>query len=62
MIYPDLSIKLIDFGYGLVLQKFQKMLFRYCGTPLYMAPEMIRKKGYLGISFSIIFNSSRIFG
>jgi len=43
MINSDGNIKLIDFGFA----KFaQKKSFTLCGTPNYMAPEIIEKKGH----------------
>ena len=50
MIKSDLSIKLIDFGYGILNEK-SKFLDRYCGTPYYMPPEMIEGISYKGIEF-----------
>ena len=48
MIKSNLTIKLIDFGYGNILKDpFQKFK-RYCGTPYYMPPEMIKKIYYDG--------------
>jgi serine/threonine protein kinase len=48
MIHKDHSVKLIDFGYGQVILRFPKLLNRYCGTPYYMPPEMIKKIPYDG--------------
>ena len=48
MISKNLSIRLIDFGYGTVLGHSNQKLFKYCGTPYYMPPEIILKKGYDG--------------
>ncbi len=39
------SIKLIDFGFAVFSTKPLKL---YCGTPAYMAPEIIAKKEYKG--------------
>lgn len=48
MVGPRQATKLIDFGYGKVVSKFDNALYRFCGTPYYIAPEMIRKKPYDG--------------
>lgn len=39
------QIKLIDFGFAVISNKNLKL---YCGTPSYMAPEIIMKKDYRG--------------
>lgn len=46
IIDPDTKIiKLIDFGFAVYSTKPLKL---YCGTPSYMAPEIISKKEYIG--------------
>ena len=41
--------KLIDFGCSVVVKKMQQTRLQYvCGTPLYMSPEMVEKRDYLG--------------
>lgn len=42
-------VKIIDFGFGIII-KPDKHLQVFCGTPNYMAPELISKKPYFGIS------------
>ena len=49
MIHKNLSIKLIDFGYGTVMMNSEERFIRYCGTPYYMPPEMVQKLPYDGI-------------
>ena len=49
MLDADGYVKLIDFGLATVLRNGQK-LFDRCGTPVYMAPEVISKNE--GYSFS----------
>ncbi len=45
----DLRIKLIDFGFSVLENELDdKVLQDYCGTPNYIAPEVIKKMGYLG--------------
>lgn len=39
------SIKLTDFGYAKVLNNPNNMVKTFCGSPLYMAPEIIKAKG-----------------
>ncbi|XP_051912658.1 uncharacterized protein LOC127594979, partial [Hippocampus zosterae] len=45
LIDKSLGIKLIDFGFAL---ESSDRLKSFCGTPSYMAPEMVLKKGYDG--------------
>jgi len=47
LINSDKNIKIIDFGFSLVTSK-NKPLNICCGTPSYMAPELIAKKNYYG--------------
>ena len=47
MIDSNLNIKIIDFGFGLSVLKDKKLNI-FCGTPSYMAPEMIKKIDYYG--------------
>ena len=42
MLGPSGEVKLIDFGFGIKTKKDQK-LDTYCGTPSYMAPEILSK-------------------
>ena len=57
MIYRDLKpenillgkdghIKLTDFGMCKILSKKKKKTFTICGTPQYIAPEILENKGY----------------
>ena len=46
MIQQDHKISLIDFGYGKVITHKHELLIKYCGTPYYMPPEMIKKIVY----------------
>lgn len=39
----DLSPKLIDFGFSTCIEKNKKVKI-FCGTPSYMAPEIVQKK------------------
>jgi len=47
LIDSNLKIKLIDFGFATILER-QKRLSTFCGTPNYMAPEIVSKKMYYG--------------
>ena len=57
MIYRDLKpenilmdkeghIKITDFGLSKILDDMNDKVFTLCGTPQYIAPEIIKKKGY----------------
>lgn len=43
-------IKLIDFGFAVYSTKPLKL---FCGTPAYMAPEIVAKKEYKGLAADI---------
>ena len=43
----EYEIKIIDFGFGM-LNPENKTQYFFCGTPNYMPPEIIEKKGYSG--------------
>ncbi|EAS01298.2 Serine/Threonine kinase domain protein (macronuclear) [Tetrahymena thermophila SB210] len=45
LINSNRKIKLIDFGFSIQVQPSCKLTM-FCGTPNYMAPEIINKKGY----------------
>jgi len=40
------DIKVADMGLSKVLEEAEKQNLTYCGTPLYMAPEMLKKEQY----------------
>ena len=47
------NIKICDFGISLVLNSLSEILYEQCGTPMYMAPEILssnkkKRKGYIG--------------
>lgn len=41
------EVKVIDFGFSTCIPNTQKVKL-FCGTPSYMAPEIVSKKEYLG--------------
>ena len=47
MVNENYEVKIIDFGFSLFTTK-NKKLNLHCGTPSYMAPELVAKKDYLG--------------
>ena len=46
------KVKLIDFGFSIACEK-DALLQISCGTPAYMAPEVIKKQPYSGFSADI---------
>ena len=50
MITPDYKIKLIDLGVGLPMsgRNGDYFMHTFCGSNVYMAPEIIAKKPYQG--------------
>jgi len=50
------NVKICDFGIGKVLDNENQLLFDKCGTPMYMAPEIVlanENKGYKGFPVDI---------
>ena len=50
------NIKICDFGIGIILSSENQMLHSHCGTPMYIAPEIIlstKEKGYKGFPVDI---------
>ena len=43
----DLGVKICDFGVSRIMQKGVE-IYEQCGTPAYVAPEMIKEQGYEG--------------
>ena len=49
-------VKICDFGIGVILESKDELLYDQCGTPMYMAPEILlssKKKGYKGFPVDV---------
>ena len=44
----DGRLKVIDYGFSRQLPRETFMLYDFCGTPHYIAPEVIQREGYFG--------------
>ena len=50
------NVKICDFGIGIILSSENQELYSHCGTPMYIAPEIIlsnKEKGYMGFPVDI---------
>ena len=47
MVNKNYDVKIIDFGFSLFTSSSKKLSL-HCGTPSYMAPELVAKKDYVG--------------
>ena len=46
------SVKICDFGVSKIIKRGQT-IYDYCGTPAYIAPEIIAERGYEGFAVDI---------
>jgi serine/threonine protein kinase len=49
----DGSVKLCDFGVSKHLKDYNEVMTEQCGTPAYIAPEILKDKGYKGFGVDI---------
>jgi len=47
------NVKIIDFGFATQVGSRETKLKAFCGTPSYMAPELIRGEGYSGFAVDV---------
>ena len=52
LLLDNSNIKIIDFGFGIITNKNTYHKF-FCGTPSYMAPEVINKEKYIAQFYDI---------
>ncbi len=48
LINKEGKVKLIDYGFSRQLPRETFLLYDFCGTPHYIAPEVIQREGYFG--------------
>lgn len=48
MVDAQRNVRLIDFGYSSCVNTKQDLIASYSGTPVYLAPEIIKKMPYNG--------------
>jgi MAP/microtubule affinity-regulating kinase len=48
----ELTVKICDFGVSRFIRK-EEMIKEQCGTPAYIAPEIIKNKGYTGFAADV---------
>ena len=44
--HGDEEVKIVDFGFAKILKEEGELLHTACGTPEYVAPEVLQQKGY----------------
>ena len=45
--HGDEAVKIVDFGFAKILKEEGELLHTACGTPEYVAPEILQQQGYL---------------
>ena len=48
LVSKEFKIKIIDFGFSRQLPKENHVLYDFCGTMHYIAPEVMQREGYYG--------------
>jgi serine/threonine protein kinase len=48
LLHSDGTVKIGDFGVSKLLRSKNEKMLEQCGTPAYIAPEVIKKEGYFG--------------
>ena len=47
------NVKIGDFGVSRRIEQEEELLFEQCGTPAYIAPEIVQEIGYKGLPVDI---------
>ena len=45
------NLQVIDFGYSTIFKDLPELITSYSGTPVYLAPEIVNRKPFDGISY-----------
>ena len=46
LVNDNFEVRIIDFGFSIKMNSLSNIVSNYCGTPAYMAPEIVKKSPY----------------